>query len=165
MVDIQYKMGVNRLLMGQPQTHGTECVALCLTSVYLRTLRLKIPEQYLHFKYSCIFLFHMCPYCAQSWDIPFLFQKTPTAYDKNNFKNCTVEAGCIFIFTEKCYYESYISYAFICRSESNPTLFLHVEILYIYKHTHYIYIFITIKWWFCHPYTLQKAMWGGMPVS
>lgn len=47
MVDIQYKMEVNRLLMGHPQTacDGAKCVALCLASSCLRALRLKIPEQ------------------------------------------------------------------------------------------------------------------------
>lgn len=47
MVDIQYKMEVNRLLMGHSQSacNGAELVALCLVSSCLRALRLKILEQ------------------------------------------------------------------------------------------------------------------------
>lgn len=47
MIDIQYKMEVNRLLVGHPQIvcNGAKHIVLCPTSMYLRTLRLKIPEQ------------------------------------------------------------------------------------------------------------------------
>lgn len=47
MVDIQYKMEVNRLLMGHPQTacNGAKHIALCHVSSYLRVLRLLTPEQ------------------------------------------------------------------------------------------------------------------------
>lgn len=47
MVDIQYKMEANRLLMGHPQSayNGAELVALCFTCSFLRALRLKISEK------------------------------------------------------------------------------------------------------------------------
>lgn len=47
MVDIQYKMEANRLLMGHPQSayNGAELVALCFTCTGLIALRLKISEK------------------------------------------------------------------------------------------------------------------------
>lgn len=44
MVDMQYKMEANRLLMGHPQSayNGAELVALCFTCSRLRVLGLKI---------------------------------------------------------------------------------------------------------------------------
>lgn len=60
MVDIQYKMEANRLLMGHPQSayNATELVALCFMCSCLITLRLKISEKQFNFKYRCMFLFN-----------------------------------------------------------------------------------------------------------